>query len=84
MRELYGAMAAEGAVGGFVVASGSFTRDAKAFAEGRSIELVDARKLRSLIGGHQATKRESVVPTSPRPRAYCAGATWWSVRCGAA
>jgi restriction system protein len=67
VRELYGVMAAEGAVGGFVVASGSFTRDAKAFAEGRSIELVDARKLRRLIGGHQATKPEPVVPTVTTP-----------------
>ncbi len=67
VRELYGVMAAEGAVGGFVVASGSFTPDAKAFAEGRSIELVDARKLRRLIGGHQATKPEPVVPTVTTP-----------------
>lgn len=67
VRELYGVMAAEGAVGGFVVASGSFTPDAKAFAEGRSIELVDARKLRRLIGGHQATKPEPVVPTVTSP-----------------
>ncbi len=37
VRELYGVMAAERAVGGFVVSSGSFTDDAKAFAEGRSI-----------------------------------------------
>lgn len=67
VRELYGVMAAEGAVGGFVVASGSFTPDAKAFAEGRSIELVDARKLRGMIGGHQTTKPEHQVPmvTSP-------------------
>lgn len=67
VRELYGVMAAEGAVGGFVVASGSFTPDAKAFAQGRSIELVDARKLRRLIGGYQATRPEQTVPmvTSP-------------------
>lgn len=45
VRELFGVMSAEGAVGGFVVASGDFTSEAKAFAKGRSIELVDARKL---------------------------------------
>lgn len=50
VRELYGVMAAEGAVGGFVVASGAFTQDARAFAEGRSIELVDARSLKRLVG----------------------------------
>lgn len=67
VRELYGVMAAERAVGGFVVASGDFTPDAEAFAEGRSIELVDARKLRRLIGGHQATKPTTVVPTVTSP-----------------
>jgi restriction system protein len=45
VRELFGVMNAEGAVGGFVVASGDFTSEAKAFAKGRSIELVDARTL---------------------------------------
>jgi len=51
VRELYGVMTAERAVGGFVVASGDFTPDAKAFAMGRSIELVDSRKLRRMVGG---------------------------------
>lgn len=50
-RELYGVMTAERAVGGFVVASGAFTDEATAFAEGRSIRLVDAKKLRQMIGG---------------------------------
>lgn len=49
VRELFGLMSAEHAVGGFVVASGEFTQEAKAFAEGRSIRLVDARKLRVLM-----------------------------------
>ena len=67
VRELYGVMSAEGAVGGFVVASGSFTPDAAAFASGKSIELVDARKLRRLIGGHQATKVIPQVPSVTSP-----------------
>ena len=50
VRELYGVMTAERAVGGFVVASGAFTDDAKEFTEGRSIKLVDARRLRAMIG----------------------------------
>lgn len=69
VRELYGVMAAEGAVGGFVVASGSFTADAEDFAEGRSIKLVDARKLRKLIGGEQATKPP--VAASPGASPSC-------------
>jgi restriction system protein len=56
VRELYGVMAADGAVGGFVVASGQFTPDAAAFARGKSIELVDARGLRRLMGGQQAAQ----------------------------
>lgn len=45
VRELYGVMHAENVVGGFVVASGDFTADAKAFAQGRSIDLVDGREI---------------------------------------
>jgi restriction system protein len=49
VRELFGVMTAEGAVGGFVVASGSFTDDAKRFAEGRAIELVGTDTLLALV-----------------------------------
>jgi restriction system protein len=49
VRELYGVMAAKGATGGFVVTSGRFTDDAKAFAEGRNVQLVDGPKLFSMI-----------------------------------
>lgn len=45
VRELYGVMAAERAAGGFVVTSGSFTDDAKKFAHGRSVELLDGSML---------------------------------------
>ena len=49
VRELYGVMAAKGATGGFVVTSGRFTDDAKAFAAGRNVQLVDGPKLFALI-----------------------------------
>lgn len=45
VRELFGVMAAHGATGGFVVSIGPFTSDARAFADGRNIELVDANML---------------------------------------
>ena len=51
VRELYGVMAAEGATGGFVVTSGVFTDEARAFAAGRNIELMDGKALHSLIRG---------------------------------
>ena len=49
VRELYGVMAAKGAVGGFVVTSGRFTDDATAFASGRNIKLIDGPLLHGLL-----------------------------------
>jgi len=49
IRELYGVMAAEGAVGGFVVTSGIFSNDVKSFAEGRNVELIGGADLMALI-----------------------------------
>ncbi|MEW6119562.1 MAG: restriction endonuclease [Pseudomonadota bacterium] len=49
VRELYGVMAAQGATGGFVITSGVFTDEARAFATGRNIELVDGEELHALI-----------------------------------
>jgi restriction system protein len=49
VRELYGVMAATGAAGGFVVTSGHFTQDAKDFASGRNVTLVDAAMLHKLL-----------------------------------
>jgi len=45
IRELYGVMAAGGAAGGFVVTSGVYTQEAKSFAEGRNIDLIDGAEL---------------------------------------
>lgn len=49
VRELYGVMAAKGAAGGFVVTSGSFTKDAIEFASGRNIVLADGPILFDMI-----------------------------------
>ncbi len=46
VRELFGVMAAEGASWGFVVTSGEFTKDAKAFARGRNVRLIDGAVVR--------------------------------------
>lgn len=55
VRELFGVMAARGATGAFVVTAGEFTADAKAFAAGRNIELVNGRALATLLRtGQQA------------------------------
>jgi restriction system protein len=77
VRELYGVMAAQGAAGGFVITSGSFTSDAQDFAAGRNLKLIDGPKLLGLIqqGRQAAGERSSVAaPISPpavhMPTAY--------------
>lgn len=49
VRELYGVMAAQGAAGGFVVTSGQFTAEAKSFAAGRHVTLIDGEALRTWL-----------------------------------
>ena len=49
VRELYGVMAAQGATGGFVVTSGTFSSDAVEFARGRNVQLIDGPKLHALL-----------------------------------
>jgi restriction system protein len=74
VRELYGVMAAEQATGGYVVTSGTFSMDAKKFASGRNIELIDGQALDALLRDGQsaapvAARREAGVksiPKSPR------------------
>jgi len=70
VRELYGVMSAEGAVGGFVVASGEFTEEARRFVEGRSIELVPASTMLRMVketGGVPVTLTASTaIPSCPK------------------
>ncbi|MFZ2974585.1 MAG: restriction endonuclease [Ferribacterium limneticum] len=49
VRELYAAIGAERAVGGFIVSSGKFTDEARKIAIGRAIRVVPADSLRRLI-----------------------------------
>lgn len=49
VRELYGVLHAQRAAGGFVVSSGTFTEEARRFAEGREIELIDGNMLARAI-----------------------------------
>jgi restriction system protein len=49
VRELYGVIAAQGVAGGFVVTSGRFTHEARRFAKGCGVELLDGDGLQSLI-----------------------------------
>lgn len=70
VRELYGVMAAKAAAGGFVVTSGVFTDEARRFAEGRSIVLIDGVKLHTMIRGARpvslnTTSNKDPIPASP-------------------
>ena len=73
IRELLGVMVVRGAIGGFVVTSGSFTEDARQFAAGRQIELIDGAKLQSLVkrhktanSGHVHDVADSSAPDCPK------------------
>jgi restriction system protein len=82
VRELYGVMAAKGATGGFVVTSGSFSEDAKAFADGRNVKLVDGHRLFGLIKqarqslSSRVDATDGLHPVAPlSPPSVAAGAT---------
>ena len=49
VREFYGVMTSQGAAGGYFVTSGVYTGEAKAFAKGLNLVLVDGPKLREMI-----------------------------------
>lgn len=82
VRELFGVMTAEHAVGGFVVASGQFTEDARRFVEGRSIELVDTEVLLKMVQETRAAGRVDAVRQAVLQPAQSSAPTCPS--CGAA
>ncbi len=67
VRELYGVMAAEGATGGFVVTSGVFTDEARGFASGRNIELLDGKALHTLIRGVSVPAKVAAASPAATP-----------------
>ncbi|MOA33307.1 Restriction endonuclease [compost metagenome] len=56
VREFFGVMAAQGAAGGFIVTSGTYTQEAKEFAQGRNIQLVDGVLLTRWINNRPAAR----------------------------
>lgn len=58
VRELYGVMTAEKALGGFIVTSGRFTNEAYAFVQGKQIELVDGPKLVEILDSNSIQNTE--------------------------
>ncbi len=67
VREFYGVMSSRGVAGGIFVTSGEYTDDAKAFAQGLNITLIDGRRLRQMIDVVGKVGSAAVAPpTSPR------------------
>lgn len=67
VRELYGVMSARGAVGGYVVTSGTFSQEARRFASGRNIELWDGTALKAAIRREGSAPRPAPA-LSPAPK----------------
>ncbi|MEN6489059.1 MAG: restriction endonuclease [Smithella sp.] len=72
VRELYGVVAAEGASGGIVICSGAFTQEARDFARGKPMELIEGTALARMV--EEVKKKPSLVsagliPASPQPTA---------------
>ena len=65
VRELFGVMAAEGATGGFVVTSGTFSAEAIAFADGRNVTLIDGGKLFALLKRARDARDVPLPPVVP-------------------
>lgn len=83
IRELYGVMAAGGAAGGFVVTSGVFTQEAKSFAEGRNIDLIDGSELTAMIKKIQQQLQATTATVQPvRQSALAAVANPSCPKCG--
>jgi restriction system protein len=83
VRELYGVMVAEKAERAIFVTSGKFTEEAKVFASGKPLELVDGYALAKLVEGVQTSR---IQATEPRPHAskplHTTAATLACPKCG--
>ena len=69
VRELYALVMAEAADGGILVCSGNFSTEARRFAEGKPLQLIDGPELVRLVAGVQTAGNISSAadaPTCPR------------------
>ena len=65
VRELFGVMTSESATRGILVTYGSFTRDARSFAEGKPLALVEGPELWELVKSAKATRSSSEPEHKP-------------------
>lgn len=75
IREFYGVIVAGGAAGGFFVASGKYTEEAREFARKCGIELIDGAALVEMIGkSHSPEQRDAIEsPVADRTCPVCGG-----------
>ncbi len=68
LREVWGLVAHHRAHGAIVITSGRFTREAEAFAEGKTLELIDGPQLLALVRSVQGNQKPLPAHTStPTP-----------------
>lgn len=67
VRDLYGTVTAERANKGILISSGAFTKQARAFAEGKPLELIDGAALEQLVAGLMGAS-ETGPPALAEPR----------------
>lgn len=65
VRELWGLVDHENAQGAVVVTSGTFTPEARAFAVGKRLDLIDGRELAKLVD--EVKRLEALDPASTKP-----------------
>lgn len=86
VRELYGVMAAKRVAGGFVVTSGDFTEEARSFAQGREVQLINGKALQSAIRAQAASASRGAASQGPMPKpavVFAAGAALSCPLCNA-
>lgn len=69
VREFYGVMSSRGVAGGYFVTSGEYTEEAKTFAQGLNLTLIDGRRLRQMIdvASKNITASAPEQTTAPAP-----------------
>ena len=73
VRDLYGVMASAGAAGGIVVTAGSFSDEARKFAAGRKVELIDGQMLEVLMRTNHVRPPSAAPKSAAAPRCPSCG-----------
>lgn len=65
VREMYGVMVSEHAASAIVITSGTYTQEARNFASGKPLDLVDGAQLEVLISQVQVSKEKRSISSVP-------------------